>query len=194
MSGNKSETNPAEQAPISKVHSLYVRILTAFIAIILITILPIIIYGYYMDSNMMLDMADSSIQQATKAVIDDTTDYLMPLSKMVEFSSKITEIGALSLKNREQLEKYTYEVLKFNPHTTMFYFGDEQGNFLMARRLIREEGLLAAHIADPQLPDEVRRRPLDERAGLSGLMRRSLAGAAVGVRGPSSVSIEGSRK
>jgi adenylate cyclase len=161
MDNNKSDAKPDNQVPLFKGlfkgQSLYVRILTAFITLIFITVLPIILYGYYMDSTFMLSMADNSIQQATKAAIDDTTDYLMPLSKMVEFSSKIVEIGALSVKNRKQkqLEEYCFEVLKFYPHTSMFYFGDEHGNYLMARRL--SDGTIATYFLNRQIspPTEI---------------------------------------
>ena len=135
MANQTEKIRSRNRAQSSRSHSIYVRILTAFIALILFTVLPIIMYGFYTDSNIMLSMADNHINQVTKTAIDKTVDYLMPLSRMVEFSTKIAEIGALSYKNKIQLEKYSFEVLQFFPHTSMFYLGDEQGNFLMARRL-----------------------------------------------------------
>jgi adenylate cyclase len=135
MTNQSAKISSKNRAQRSRSHSIYVRILTAFIALILFTVLPIIMYGFYTDSNIMLSMADNDINQVTKTAINKTVDYLMPLSRMVEFSAKIAEIGALSYKNKIQLEKYSFEVLQFFPHTSMFYLGDEQGNFLMARRL-----------------------------------------------------------
>lgn len=101
-----------------------------------------------MDSNLMLSLADNSIQQATKTVIDDTTDYLMPLSRMVEFSSKISKMMALSLRNRKKFEAYSLEVLKFYPQTSGFYVADTQGNFLMDQRL--PDGTIATDIINRQ--------------------------------------------
>lgn len=130
----------------SKGHSLYVRILTAFIALISLTVLPIIIYGYYVDSSIMLSMADNLIVQVTRTAIDKTTDYLMPLSRIVDLSSKIAEVGALSLKNDKKLEGFTIEVLKSYPQTSMFYLGDERGNFVMARR--QADGTFATNVVN----------------------------------------------
>jgi adenylate cyclase len=133
-----------DKPALSKGHSLYVRILTAFIALISITVLPIIIYGYYLDSFIMLLMADNLIVQVTKTAIEKTTDYLMPLSRIVDLSSKIANAGALSLNNDKRLEGYTIEVLKSYPQTSMFYLGDEHGNFVMARR--QADGSIATDV------------------------------------------------
>ena len=150
MVENKLDTRPDTQVPLFKAlfmgQTLYVRILTAFISVIIITVLPIIIYGYVMDRDLMLGTANNSINQATNMVIRETTDYLMPLSKMAEFSAMINNGGALSLRNKKQLEDYGLEVLKFYPPTAAFYFGDEQGNFLMIQRL--PDGTIATDIVN----------------------------------------------
>jgi hypothetical protein len=130
----------------AKGHSLYVRILTAFIGLRSLTVLPIIVYGYYVDSSIMLSMADNLIVQVTKTAIEKTTDYLMPLSRIVDLSSKIAEVGALSLKNDKKLEGFTIEVLKSYPQTSMFYLGDERGNFVMARR--QADGTFATNVVN----------------------------------------------
>jgi adenylate cyclase len=135
-----------DKPALPKGHSLYVRILTAFIGLIAITILPIIIYGYYLDSFIMLSMADNLIVQVTKTAIEKTTDYLMPLSRIVDLSSKIAKAGALSLNNDKKLEGYTIEVLKSYPQTSMFYLGDEHGNFVMARR--QADGTIATNVVN----------------------------------------------
>jgi adenylate cyclase len=135
MANKLTDSNSPIDTPVAKSQSLYIRILTAFIGLIFITLLPIIIYGYYVDSNIMLSMAHNTINQVNKTVIEETTNYLMPSSNMVELSAKVAEAGVVSLTDWQRLEKYTLEVLKFFPHISMFYFGDEQGNFVMSRRL-----------------------------------------------------------
>lgn len=144
-----------DKPSLSKGHSLYVRILTAFIGLISVTVLPIILYGYYVDSFIMLSMADNLIVQVTKTAIDKTTDYLMPLSRIVDLSSKIAKVGALSLNNDKRLEGYTIEVLKSYPQTSMFYLGDEHGNFVMARR--QADGTIATDIVNRNIspPTEI---------------------------------------
>ena len=143
---NLSESNSNNKAPLPKGYSLYVRILTAFIALISITVLPIVIYGYYIDSYIMLTMADNLIDQVTKTAIDKSIDYLKPLSRIVEISSNMAEVGVISSTDNSRLERYTLEILKYNPHTSMFYVGDEHGNFLMARRL--QDGTIATNIVN----------------------------------------------
>ncbi|MFA4901345.1 MAG: adenylate/guanylate cyclase domain-containing protein [Desulfobaccales bacterium] len=68
----------------------------------------------------------------------------MPLSRIVDLSSKIAKAGALSLNNDKKLEGYTVEVLKSYPQTSMFYLGDEHGNFMMARR--QADGNIATNV------------------------------------------------
>ena len=143
---NISESNHNNKVPLSKGHSLYVRILTAFLALISLTVLPIIIYGYFVDSYIMLTMADNLIDQVTKTAIEKSIDYLMPLSRIVEISSKMTEIGAISSTDNSRLEKYALQILQYYPHTSMFYLGDENGNFLMARRL--QDGTIATNLVN----------------------------------------------
>jgi adenylate cyclase len=94
----------------------------------------------------MLSMADNLIVQVTKTAIEKTTDYLMPLSRIVDLSSKIAKVGALSLNNDKKLEGYTIEVLKSYPQTSMFYLGDEHGNFVMARR--QADGTIATDVVN----------------------------------------------
>jgi adenylate cyclase len=146
MVKNISESNHNGKVPPSRGHSLYIRILTAFIALISITVLPIIIYSYFLDSYIMLTMADDIINQVTKTTIDKSVDYLMPLSRIVEISAKMSEIGAVSSADNSRLERYTLQILKSYPHIAMFYLGDENGNFLMARRL--QDGTIATNIVN----------------------------------------------
>ena len=54
---------------------------------------------------------------------------------MVEMSSKLTELGAVSGNDFSQIEMYTLGVLRSYPQVSMFYLGDEQGNYVSARRL-----------------------------------------------------------
>jgi adenylate cyclase len=92
----------------------------------------------------MLTMADNIINQVTKTAIEKTIDYLMPLSRIVEISAKMAKNGTISLTDNSRLEKYTLEILKSYPRTSMFYLGDENGNYLMARRL--QDGTIATNI------------------------------------------------
>ena len=47
---------------------------------------------------------------------------------------------------QEAGEKYGFEVLKFYPHTSAFYLGDEQGNFVEALRY--PNGTFATHVVN----------------------------------------------
>jgi adenylate cyclase len=91
-------------------------------------------------------MADNLISQVTIATIEKATNYLTPLSRTVELSANISKAGALSLTDNRRLEGYTLEVLKSYPQTSMFYLGDEHGNFLLARRLA--DGTIATNMVN----------------------------------------------
>ena len=171
MAKNISAANSHDKAPRAKGYSLYVRILTAFIALISITVLPIVIYGYFVDSYIMLTMADNLISQVTKTAIDKSIDYLMPLSRIVEISSNMAEIDVISPTDNARLERYTLQILKSYPHTSMFYLGDENGNFLMARRL--EDGTIATNIVNRKTSPPQRNLEISQR-GLQGREDRAV--------------------
>lgn len=111
-------------------HSFYVRIVTAFVALLVVTVLTIVTYNYYQNKNLVLESADDLMNQITLNVMEKTANFLLPASMVVEVSSRLAKTGVLSAADHRQVELYTAGVLKSFPQMCMLFLGDEQGNYL----------------------------------------------------------------
>ena len=120
---------------IFKSVSFHTMMLTAFVFLLVTTALPIIFFSYYEDKIIISALSDDLVEQISKATIEKTSNYFMPASIVVETSSKLTELGAVSGNDFSQIEMYTLGVLRSYPQVSMFYLGDEQGNYVSARKL-----------------------------------------------------------
>jgi adenylate cyclase len=129
-----------------KSRSLRVDILTAFGGLLIITVVSIIFYYYRSTSNIVRDLSNDLMDQATHIVIQKTTNYLSPATVMAEMSARLTRAGALSLADHKELEIYAIEMMQSHPQIAMINIGDEQGNFLMPKRM--PDGTIATKIID----------------------------------------------
>lgn len=111
-------------------HSFYVRIVTAFVALLVVTVLTIVTYNYYQNKNIVLESADDLMNQISLNVMEKTANFLLPASMVVEISSRLAKSGVLSAADHRQVELYTAGVLKSFPQMCMLFLGDEQGNYL----------------------------------------------------------------
>lgn len=116
-------------------HSFYVRVVTAFVGLLVITVLAIVTYNYRQNKDIVLESGEDMMDQVTLDVIDKTTNFLQPASVMVEISSRLTDLGVLSAADTRQIELYTYGVLKSYPQISMFFLGDEHGNYFRSWQL-----------------------------------------------------------
>ncbi len=115
--------------------SFHAMMLTAFVFLLLAAALPIIFFSYHEDKTIISVLSDDLVEQISKTTIERTSSYFMPASIAVEMTSKLTELGAVSCSDFSQIEMYTLGVLRSYPQVSMFYLGDEQGNYISARRL-----------------------------------------------------------
>jgi adenylate cyclase len=122
-------------ASIFKSHSFYVKIVTTFIGLLVLTVLPIVSYNYVKNIRMALELSDDLMAQITQTVMVKADKYFLPAGVLVETSARLAEIGALSTTDNRQLELFTLGALKSYPQISMFYLGDEQGNYIRAWRL-----------------------------------------------------------
>jgi adenylate cyclase len=111
-------------------HSFYVRLVTAFVALLVVTVLTIVTYNYRQNKNMVLEEAEDLMRQITLNVIDKAVNFLLPASMVVEISSRLVKSGVLSAADPRQVELYTVGVLKSYPQMCMLFLGDEQGNYI----------------------------------------------------------------
>jgi len=111
-------------------HSFYVRIVTAFVALLVVTVLTIVTYSYRQNKDIILESGDDLLNQITLNVIEKTINFLLPASLVVEISSRLVKSGVLSCTDHRQVELYTAGVLKSYPQMCMLFLGDEHGNYL----------------------------------------------------------------
>jgi adenylate cyclase len=129
---------------IFKSHSFYIKIVTAFIGLLVLTVLPIVSYNYYQNRQMALESSDDLMAQITATVMEKTENYFVPAAVLVEISARLAELGAVCCGNEKQLELFTLGALQSFPMISMFFIGDEQGNYIRAWRL--PDGNLEARI------------------------------------------------
>ncbi|MGO9375133.1 MAG: adenylate/guanylate cyclase domain-containing protein [Syntrophobacteraceae bacterium] len=115
--------------------SFHIMILMTFVFLLVATALPIIFLSYYKDKIIISALSDDLVEQISETTIERTSNYFMPVSLMVETSSKLTELGAFSGHDFSKIEMYTLGVLRSFPQVSMFYLGDEKGNYVSVRKL-----------------------------------------------------------
>ena len=121
--------------PKFKSVSFNAMMVIAFVFLLAASSLPIILFSFYQDKTIISALGYDLIDEISKAAIEKTSDYFMPASTAVEMSAKLAELGAISCNNYKQTEMYTLGVLQCYPQITMFYVGDERGNYVHAWRL-----------------------------------------------------------
>ena len=129
-------------------HSFYVRIVTAFVSLLVITVLAIVSYNYQRHKTIVLESGDDLLNQIANNVMEKTANFLLPASLVVEISARLARSGVLSCADHQQLELYAAGVLKSYPQMCMLFLGDEQGNYLRAWRLA--DGNIETRIIQPR--------------------------------------------
>jgi adenylate cyclase len=120
---------------IMKNRPLRVDILTAFIGLLVMTVVVIILHAYIRNSKAVLALTDDMIHQAGQTVLGKAVSFLEPVSDMARLSAHIASHFNLALPENQAFETYAIEVLKAYPQVTMFNISDEKGNFLMPKRM-----------------------------------------------------------
>jgi adenylate cyclase len=120
---------------IFRSHSFYIKVVTTFVGLLLLTVIPIVSYNYYKNTHMALGLSDDLMAQYTRTVMEKTSNYFLPAGALVEISARLAELGALTITNYKQVELFTLGTLKSYPQISLFYFGDEKGNYIRAMRL-----------------------------------------------------------
>ena len=126
--------------------SLRVDLLTAFGGLLLGTVLAVTFYSYGNTSRVVLMLCDDLMEQTTQAVINRTIGFFKPVTALTEMSTRVAAAGVLPLNNSDGMERYAVEVLNAYPTVTGFIAGDQEGNFLMVRRL--PDGTTSTKIMD----------------------------------------------
>ncbi len=132
---SKSAGKSSRKPSIFKSRSFYFTIVSAFVSLLLITVLPIMYFVYRQDKIIISELTHELLEQNSRTIIEKTGNYFLPALISVELSSRLSELGAISCNDFTQIEMYTLGVLKSYPQVSMFFLADEQGNYIRAWRL-----------------------------------------------------------
>jgi adenylate cyclase len=127
-----------------KSRPLRVDILTAFVSLLVITVLIIVLYTYEKSAKAVFRLSDDIINKVKEMVIRQTTDFLAPASTLADLNSLVASRSGFSLPENEELESYGIEIIKAYPQFAMVDMADEKGNFLMPKRM--PDGTIATKI------------------------------------------------
>ncbi len=114
--------------------SFRVDIISAFGLLLLVTFTVVLAYNYATTSRMVLLLSDNIMDRTTDLVIERTVAFLNPPARMTELTAKMVAADLLSFRNLPRLERYLIGSLRSLPQASMFFLGDQRGNFLLARR------------------------------------------------------------
>ncbi|MDQ6960934.1 MAG: adenylate/guanylate cyclase domain-containing protein [Mariprofundaceae bacterium] len=118
-----------------KTVSLRFNLVTAFVSLLVVTVVVSTMYTYYSHSKAFLEISDDFIDSTMASVQDNTRNYLEPAAMIPNLTSRFAQAGAINIDDVKELESYSIELLKTYPQFTTLLYADEQGNFLMPKRL-----------------------------------------------------------
>lgn len=103
-------------------------------------------FSFYKNSNAISTLSEDLINQINKRVIQNTKNYLFTAVDMTELSSRVAGEGVESLIDNPSLNSLMIAVLRLHPQLNMFNIGNEEGDFLMQKRM--DNGTIATKLID----------------------------------------------
>ena len=109
-------------------------LLMLLVGLVLATGLAIGAYSYSANSKSALELSATLAGQASTAVIEKTTQYLLPAKTMTRMTSDLLTVTSLDIVRDREVEAYLLNVLMSIPQLAMVYIGGENGDFVKAER------------------------------------------------------------
>jgi adenylate cyclase len=141
-----SENGSKAELSIFRSHSFYIKIVSTFVGLLLLTVLPIIWCNYIEGERLVREFSNDLLIQVSNTVTEKAENYFLPASISVETGSLLSRIKAISCNDRDQVELYTLGVLKSYPQISMFYFADDTGTLFRGWRF--PDGNMETRIID----------------------------------------------
>ncbi len=91
--------------------------------------------SYIGSKNSVKFLVDSLMDKATEHVIDKTVYYLDAAVLNTHMNENFMESGLVKIKKVKLLEKYFKGIVQTNKQFLSMYYGDENGNFIMAKEM-----------------------------------------------------------
>ena len=117
---------------------LTIDLLTAMATLLIITVCIITWYSYIQGRRAVYQMMDMLANSAVNIVIERTVHFLEPAAMMAQMTGRITDTGTVDFSNQlylKRMSNYMTEVLHVYPQLSMFYYGTEDGNYFMNRKM-----------------------------------------------------------
>jgi len=144
--------------------TLQLNILIAFAGLLVITVCTIVLYMYQQNSKTMLELSNSLIDQVTNAVLNQTTNHLIPAASIAQKSTENPALKTLTLVDNVDLEQYGMQILNLYPQLAGFFVGNEQGDFIFTKRF--PDGSIGTQVIDRSLTPPVRTWTYRDEAGV----------------------------
>ncbi len=119
----------------SRTYRLQGVVFFSFLALFSLIVAGIVFYGYRSNLEIMLQTSDELLYQISETVIRQTSNHLDPARKTGTLLRKMIERGESLTRSPELVETLSLETLEIYPQFSGVYLGDENGNFVMSRRL-----------------------------------------------------------
>ncbi len=115
-----------------------VDIVFVFTALIVATVLLLSCFSYFENRKSTIELIEGNFDEEAKSVISKTDNYLRTAQIAAEISTELFDDPDLRLGLDTEEAKYLLKVVTTQSQIGLFYYGDEQGNFLQAALLGNE--------------------------------------------------------
>ncbi|HMV41986.1 MAG TPA: adenylate/guanylate cyclase domain-containing protein [Leptospiraceae bacterium] len=111
-------------------------------SIVTFSTLAVLLFGglvsfvsYLGSKNSVRFLVDNLVEKASEHVIDKTVNYLDVAVVNTELNENLMNTGLVKIRKTRILEKYFQGVVETNPQLLSMFYGDEEGNFIMAKEM-----------------------------------------------------------
>ena len=137
-----------------KTYKLQVVIFLSFLALFLLIVTGLVVYGYKSNSEIMLKTSDELLYQISETIIKQTSNHLDPAQKVGKVLRQVIEQDKKSFEELIQnFTSFSLESLDTYPQLSSIYFGDENGNYIMARHMINGNFAIKKMLRTPDLKE-----------------------------------------
>lgn len=91
--------------------------------------------SYIGSKNSVKFLVDNLMDKAAEHVIDKTRNYLDAAVLNAELNEQLIDNGLVKIKKAKNLEKMFRGIVETNPQFLSMFYGDEFGNFIMAKEM-----------------------------------------------------------
>lgn len=126
--------------------TLRFSMLSIFLTLFVVTMLTMVTVTSMRFYESMSSLSKQQMQQVTSLVNQKLMSLITPAESGSSLSQLLIENNIIDVKDTKQLATATLRLLAVIPHAAMVYWGDEKGNFIIAR--LENDGTISTEIID----------------------------------------------